>query len=276
MYVDEAGDLATLNSPAGKNDQPVFILAGLIIESNKVRSFTAEYLAVKRRFFPKLTTSKHHFDWMLAEVKGASLKKSALSTSNRDQRRHARLFLGAIIELVEKHECRLTGRVWVKEPKAMIKQTAVYTFSVQSLCEAFDHFMEVNNSHGVCIADFRTQSLNRRVAHSLFTQKHGFAESYPRLEEIPVFGDSNNHAGLQVCDLLVSGILMPIACAAYCGGRVNNVHVQQKALELRTLFGARIKALQHRYIKPGTTKHCGGISVSDPVGKKSGSHIFAP
>lgn len=74
MYVDEAGDLASLSDPAGHNDQPVFILAGLIIESNRVRSFTAEYLAAKRRFFPKLIQSKHHFDWMLAEVKGASIK----------------------------------------------------------------------------------------------------------------------------------------------------------------------------------------------------------
>jgi len=59
MYVDEAGDLASLGSPAGHNDQPIFILAGLIIESSRIRAFTAEYLAAKRRFFPGLTRSKH-------------------------------------------------------------------------------------------------------------------------------------------------------------------------------------------------------------------------
>lgn len=273
MYVDEAGDLASLSDPAGHNDQPVFILAGLIIESNRVRSFTAEYLAAKRRFFPKLIQSKHHFDWMLAEVKGASIKKSALAEP-RNKRRQARLFLGQILDLVEKHDCKLVSRVWIKEPATPIKHTAVYTFSVQSLCAAFDNYLEFRNSHGVCVADFRTQSLNSKVAHSLFTQKHGFAEKYPRLKEVPLFGDSNNHAGLQVCDLITSAILMPVACGAYCLGRVKNTHVTPKALELRELFGERLKAIQHRYVQPDTGKYGGGVSVSDPVGHRNGSLMF--
>jgi hypothetical protein len=274
MYVDEAGDLAILNSPAAPNDQPIFILGGLLVAADRVRSFTTAYLAAKRRFFPKLSPSKHHFDWMLAEVKGTSLKKSALAPS-RNQRRHARLFLGSILGIVEEHGGRLLARIWIKEPQALIKHASVYTYSVQSLCSAFDRYMGEGDSRGMCIADFRTQALNSKVAHSLFTQQYGFAERYQRLEEVPVFGDSNNHAGLQVCDIIVSAILMPIACKAYCDKHVRNVHVQNNALELRDLYGERIRALQYRYNKPGTSKFMGGISVSDPVGKRDGSLMFA-
>lgn len=273
MYVDEAGDFATLRSPAGANDQPIFILGGLMIASNCLRSFTSQYLAIKRRFFPKLVDSKHHFDWMLAEIKGSDVKKSALNPS-RNRSRQARLFLGEIVTLVEKHEGTLAARIWVKEPGQQIKHRSIYTYSVQSIFASFDSFLEVKNSSGICIADARTKQLNEYVAHSLFTQKHGMNELYPRVEEVPLFGHSNNHAGLQVNDILMSGIVMPIACLMYCKEFVQNVHVNERAIELRELFGVRLKALQYRYVQPGTGKYSGGFAISDPVNKRSGAHLF--
>ena len=54
------------------------------------------------------------------------------------------------------------------------------------------------------------------VSHSIFTQKFSpAARNYQRLVELPTFGHSENHAGLQICDIVCSALLFPIACFAY-------------------------------------------------------------
>lgn len=273
MYVDEAGDLASLADPARPNDQPVFILAGLIIHSDHIKSFTADFLALKRRFYPKLRHPelKMHLDWILPEVKGSDIRKGALSGS-RNERRHAYGFAHELLKLVESRQGKLIGRVWVKRPGDTIKSRTIYTYSVQSLFATFDNFLSDIGSTGVCIADSRTKQLNEPIAHSIFTQIHSLGPTYAHIKEVPLFGHSGNHAGLQVSDLLVSGLLMPIACYVYCNTFVANVHVNSKALDLRDKFGLRIKSLQHRY-KHGD-KFKGGITTTDPVNNASAAIIF--
>ena len=95
------------------------------------------------------------------------------------------------------------------------------------------------------------------VSHSIFTRKFSLAApGYQHLVELPTFGHSENHAGLQVCDIVCSALLYPIACFAYCTGQVNNVHVQPRAANMRRRYGQRLKALQYRYQHP-----CGAIPV---------------
>ena len=92
--------------------------------------------------------------------------------------------------------------------------------------------------------------------------------------ELPTFGHSENHAGLQVCDLVCSALLYPIACFAYCTGHVNNVHVQPRAADLRHRYGRSLKALQYRYRNPATNRYEGGVVVSDAIGQQNGSLMF--
>ena len=115
---------------------------------------------------------------------------------------------------------------------------------------------------------------NINLSHSVFTQK--FRQLYPlyqNIVEMPCFGHSNNLAGLQLCDILCSAFLFPIASYVYCHHNVINVHVQPAALELRERYGHRLRELQHRFTnKDGF--NMGGIVVSDPLQKQNAIAMF--
>ena len=146
---------------------------------------------------------------------------------------------------------------------------------MQGICAYFDHYLTHIDDTGICIADSRNKLKNVRVSHSIFTQKFRSTErNYRRLAELPTFGHSENHAGLQICDLVCSALLYPIACFAYCTGYVNNIHVQPRAANLRRRYGDRLKALQYRYRNPLTYRYEGGVVVADAIGQQNGSLMF--
>src|SRR5665213_2818790 len=92
--------------------------------------------------------------------------------------------------------------------------------------------------------------------------------------ELPTFGHSENHVGVQLCDLILSGLIVPIAAHVYCSGHVTNVHVQPGYAQLRTQFADRLKDMQHRY-QDDTGRWKGGITVSDGIARRSSSLLFA-
>jgi hypothetical protein len=90
---------------------------------------------------------------------------------------------------------------------------------------------------------------------------------------MPVFGHSQNHAGIQIADLLCSALLFPLATRRYCTGHVTNVHVDAGFAQLARRYGQRLRAMQHRYTDDlGHNK--GGITVSDPVGRQHSGRLF--
>ena len=153
--------------------------------------------------------------------------------------------------------------------------TPVYTSSIQSICTCFDHQLTQASDIGACIADSRNKFKNVNVSHSIFTQKFSTtAQAYPRIVELPTFGHSDNHAGPQVCDILCSALLYPVACHTYCTGHVNNVHVQPAASYLRQRYGNQLKALQYHYLDAATNRYRGGLVVSDAIAQRSASLMF--
>ncbi len=176
------------------------------------------------------------------------------------------------MSLLRRHDVRLVARIWIKAPGARFDGTAVYTSSIQRLCTYFEHYLTELDSFGLCIADSRSKSKNLRVSHSIFTQKFGTVPNFERLIELPTFGHTDNHAGLQVCDIVCSGLLYPIACFAYCTGHVNNVHVQSGASRLRDRYGTQLKHLQHRYYEGG--RYVGGVTVADHLNRRNGALMF--
>ncbi|MDE0054898.1 MAG: DUF3800 domain-containing protein [Gammaproteobacteria bacterium] len=207
-------------------------------------------------------------------MKGAELRRHA-TRGNARQRLHAVGFLDRIMGLLRRHDARVVARVWVKAPGSPFEGTAVYTSSIQGLCTYFEHYLRESDSSGLCIADSRSKSKNLRVSHSIFTQKFSAVPNYERLVELPTFGHSDNHVGLQICDIVCSALLYPIACYAYCTGHVNNVHVQPGASRLRDRYGQQLKQLQHRYYDVGVRRYVGGITVADYLSRKSGALMFA-
>ncbi len=92
---------------------------------------------------------------------------------------------------------------------------------------------------------------------------------------MPVFGHSDNHAGIQAADMICSAFLFPMAAFAFCHGYVNNIHVHAEYSRVRDRYGDRLKRLQYRY-QDSDGWWRGGITVSDGIGHKKGRALFAP
>lgn len=278
LYVDESGDLGPLPmAPAATgNDQPVLVIAALIIDAARLEAVTQDFLHLKSHWFPGLAYPSHnHLDKIIPEIKGADLRRNA-TRAGRNQRRHAIGFLEKLLAILQAHDVRLLSRIWVKGLGQPFNGRSVYTSSIQGLYTYFDQYLTDQGDLGFCIADSRDHLKNVNVAHSVFTQKFRASSTvYSRILELPTFGHSENHAGIQICDILCSALLYPIATEAYCTGYVANVHVQARAAALRQRFGATLKAMQYRYQDP-LGKWTGGIVVSDGLAQRNAGLMFQP
>lgn len=275
-YIDEAGDVQALPAAPSLtgNDQPVLIIAGLFIDKDRIDGLTRDFLSVKYRFFPGLfSRSGNYLDGIIPEVKGADVRRNVTRGSNQ-QRRHAIGFLDQIISIVQRHDVHLVARIWIKGPGVPFAGRSVYTSSIQGICTYFDHYLAQAQDFGFRIADSREHSLDVNVSHSVFTQRFRAASAvYQRIVEMPTFGHSENHACIQICDLLCSALLYPIACFAYCTGFVANVHVQPRATILRQRYGQALKNLQYRYQEP-SGHWTGGLVVADALQQRNSSGMF--
>jgi hypothetical protein len=112
------------------------------------------------------------------------------------------------------------------------------------------------------------------TAHSIFTQKWRIAgDPYPSMAEVPLFAESDNHAGLQMADLLASALVFPMAVAAYGSPSSSSVHASDRYEEVRQSFGKQLRALQYRY-RDETGRWRGGLVVSDKILQRPGSVLF--
>jgi len=270
-YIDESGDTSCLKDDKA---QPAFIIGGLIIDQSMIHRVTQDFLTLKQSFNPNaLPMGSRRLDWIREEIKGTDLRKE-IGDNSRRKRRHAIGFLDKALELVERHGMRVVGRVFVKEPNQPINHVSIYSHAIQYICAHFENFLQWKRTSGIVIIDSRTPGQNVEAAHSIFTQKFkAGGDSYPSLMEAPAFGQSNNHAGIQLADLLCSAFLWPMAMHGYCEGKLTSIHLRNGYWQVGHRYGDRIKRLQHRYqLSSGLWD--GGISVSDRLGKQSGSCLF--
>lgn len=249
------------------------VILGLVVEGAAVPALTRDFLALKRTFFPARYARGRALDHILTEVKGAEILQMTRSTS-RNQRRQAQRFRGSLLDVVESHGCRLVGRVWIKESGKSMNADASYGYAVQDIARHFSQNLESVSDVGVIIADGRSHHTNLKVAHSIFTQKwRTGGDPYATLREVPLFAASDNHAGLQIADLVASTLVFPMAASAYCPSRPGNPHCNGRYAEVRAEFGIRLRSLQYRYRdEAGWWK--GGLVVSDPLGHRSGGDLF--
>lgn len=271
-YVDEAGCTGRLPSSTSPV-QPAFVLVGVALPWVSVRPLTNDFLQLKRTFFPRAMAAHPKFlDGVRVEVKGSELRKDiARETAAR---RHAIGFLDKALRLLGTYEARIFGRVWVKGLGDPFDGTAVYTYSMQDICATFQHMLCTERTHGFVIADSRDKSKNSSVSHSIFTQKFRSAgDPLDRIVEMPTFGHSDNHVGLQLSDLVCSALLYPMTMHAYCSGHVTNVHVRPGYHIIGPRYGAALKALQYRY-QGSDGRWRGGMTVSDAIGQRPGSLLF--
>lgn len=274
-YLDESGCTGTLPSP-NSQIQPVFVLGGVFLDERSIKPLTGDLLALKQRFYPKLLPAAAlYHDWMAAEIKGSDIRKKARST-NRNERRFAYMVIDSALKILEDHNAMVMARIYVKLAGVKFNGPAVYTSTVQAVCAGFEEFLTMNKSLGLVIADSRTKGKNAIVSHSIFTQRFKAAgDPYPSLAEVPTFGHSDNHAGLQMMDFVCSALLFPIAAQVCCSGHMTDLtHLSAHYDNLRIRYGERLKKLQYRY-QDMEGKWRGGITLVDPVNKFNAATLFS-
>lgn len=271
-YVDESGCTGMLPS-ATSPIQPLLVIAGIVFHQNHLTNLTQEYLALKRKFFPALTPNSVPFlQHVKVEIKGSDIR-STIRNGNRNQRRHSFGFLDGYLTILERYNAKIFGRIWVKGIARPINGSAIYTSSIQAICGDFQNLLEFEDLSGIIIADSRDYLQNIDVSYSIFTQKFkATGDAYGRILEMPTFGHSQNHIGIQLSDILCSALLFPIASFTYCTGHVNNVHVSPRYQLIKNRYAQRIKALRHRYLDGG--RYRGGITVSDDHEHRSVAPLF--
>lgn len=268
-YVDESGD-GRLPDLARPDVPPALVVCGLVVESEAVPDLTRDFLAEKDRFHPGRAGSRP-LDGILKEVKGSDIRKDVRGSHRR--RRGAIGFLDRIAWLLSTYEVGIIGRVWIKKPSELSDERAMYTYSIQDMTRQLEHHVYGLRTKGLVICDSRSSSQNAIVAHSVFTKMFkASGDSYPNIVEMPVFGHSENHAGLQLADLVTSALVFPIACRTY-SHYVTGPHVHPAYDELRSRYGPWLQIRQLRYQKPNG-KWVGGLTVSDRVGRRTGGEMF--
>jgi Protein of unknown function (DUF3800) len=273
-YIDESGDTQAI-AVATQNVAPVCVIVGLVIDQAALHGLTREFLTLKKASFPRLLPpNAGRLEWMLPEIKGSELRRAMRTGMPRRNRRHTINFLDKFMDLLEDYEAKLVGRVWVKKVGEPIAGAALYTSSVQAICSYFQHSLTDIDQLGFVVADSRTYQGNIGVSHSVFTQKFKIlGDEYDRILEMPTFGHSDNHAGLQMADLVASAMLYPMATFAYCTGYVQNVHVDSAFGALTARYGARLRSMQYRFRDDGG-RYRGGLTVDDKLARRTGADLF--
>ena len=275
-YIDESGDSAAINNPADAT-QPMLTIGGLFVDAAKLANLTKDFIALKQKFYPgKFQGTTHSLNVLLKEIKGNDLK-----TDVRNNNLHGRLvqthlrFLDEVFDICKLHEVKFVARVWVKAFAVAINDRSVYSITAQNFAQRFELFLQQKSSQGILIADFRDPARNSYVAHSVFTQKHksgSGGDQYPNILETSVYGISNNHACLQITDLLCSAILAPIAGRRIGAGVFNNAHTHPRYEAICKRYQRRLRALQFHCKHNG--KNYWGITVSNPHNMKTAIALF--
>jgi len=176
--------------------------------------------------------------------------------------------------MIERYDGCIFGRVWIKGIGEPFNGRSIYTTSMQSTCSTFQKLLESFNNQGFIIADSRNKPLNTNVSHSIFTRKFQIrGDDFPNLVEMPLFGHSDNHAGIQIADLLCSAVVFPMAVQTYDQGYVNNVHTRNYA-PLKARYATRLRELQFRYEDTQDHRWRGGITVCDAIAHRGGGELF--
>ena len=276
-YVDESGKAATLTR-ADAQQQPVVVIAGVSLPEQRLTSITHEWIELKRSYLPHIRSGSRGgwLDGILKELKGTTLRRGFRARATVRQRQQAIGLIDGLVALMERHDCRILGRVWVKQLGVPIEGMHMHFSSLQFICGAF-HAGLADDERGMVVVDSQTYQHNHQLAHSVFTQRFAKHPSHERLIDMPVFGHSDNHAGLQIADLLCSAVLAPIACAVYGGSYASwNQHCDSGFLDIRERYGTRLRRLTYDWENARLGRESSSIVVHDPNMRRSTRLMWGP
>jgi hypothetical protein len=274
-YVDESGDAGTLDL-TDANLNPLFVITGLVIKHTRLINLTFDFLKIKSRFFPnRFAPPMFPLDRIKEEIKGNDLRKYLRG----DNRRNYQLSIGFIdscIALLRANDVRLLGRALIKAPGKINSDAAFYGRSMMHIYQHFNALLEDKFELGFVIADGRRPAQNQKTTHVIFTQIHkSIGSEYPRIVEIPAYGQSNNFAMLQMADIICSAVVFPMLIDAFSDFLTGsgNKHVSAKYSAVRDRYKTQIKDMQFRYLNTNGT-WMGGLLVADGTGRKRSASLL--
>jgi len=271
-YIDESGGFEAEGSTADAT--PLMVLVGLIVDHAQLRRLTRDFLELRQRFYrSSLPPGKPALDVLLDELKGSKVRRN-LRAPARNERRHAVLFLDRVLDLLLGIDAKLVGRVWIKGKGEALDPAATYTFAVQDIARHFEHHLAATKDLGLVVCDARSHAKDILVGHSVVTQKHQTSgDAFPHLVDAPVFGRSQNYAGIQIADMIASAIVFPAAAYTYCTGHGHSVHNSPHYDTMRVALRSKVKRLRYGY-PDATGKWRGGIIVSDRLAQRPSGLLF--
>lgn len=271
-YIDESGGFEAEGSTADAT--PLMVLVGLIVDHEHLPRLTRDFLGLRQRFYrSSLAPGKPSLDVLLDELKGSKVRRN-LRAPGRNERRHAILFLDGILDLLLGIDAKLVGRVWIKGKGQALDPTATYTFAVQDIAGHFEHHLAETKDLGLVICDARSHAKDILVGHSVVTQKHqASGDAFSHLVDAPVFGRSQNYAGMQIADLIASAIVFPAAAYTYCTGHGYSIHNSPHYDAMRVALRSKIKRLRYGY-QDAEGKWRGGFVVSDRLAHRHSGLLF--
>ncbi|MGE3757995.1 MAG: DUF3800 domain-containing protein, partial [Pseudobdellovibrionaceae bacterium] len=160
-------------------------------------------------------------------------------------------FLHAVFDIFNRYDCKIISRVFIKGIGAEFRGVPVYTSAIQSFYGIFQNFLQEVQSKGLIIGDSRDANQNSQVSHSIFSKKMSAnGDVFSNIIETPTFAHSENSAGLQLADLLASGIIWPIGIETFCASHMNSVHIRKNYSVFKEQFLLNLMARQYRYTDP--------------------------
>lgn len=270
LYIDESGDLAPLVPERTHLVQPVFAIGGLLIPQENLAAVTLRFMALKSKYFGIASLPSEKFEAIKQEVKGSNLRSEF-----RRKGGHARKqlqFMDELLSMLSERNCKVLGSIYVKGVGRPFDGRAVYTTAIQKQVDLLQKFLLENESMGLVIADSRRHHQNSDVTHAIFTQQFSKYAGRDRLIESPVFGNSSNHAGLQIADLITSVLLVPLSLATYCQSLVNNPFNHDNDHMIKLRYASSLKRLQVSAKVAAGRRY--GIYVNDGIGGLEASHLF--
>jgi len=276
-YLDESGDGSCPTSfSIHSNIQPIFSIVGIIVDSAHLKDITLRLIDLKKRFYPKpfAEKGKKHLAVLTEEIKGSVIRKDFRKADKKLWKLHVK-FLKQILKILDTFNIRIVSNVYIKSPKTAFDGKKVYTTTVQKICNYFNQYLIECEDSGIIIADSRTPFDNRTVAFSVATQKFKYSgDQYPQIFECPTFGQSEVHAGIQIADIILSAIIVPVSAYTYCLEHYKSVHVSDNYGYIKSHLAPIIRNLTYRY-RDNSGKWRGGITVTDMISHKSSSEFFA-
>lgn len=267
-YVDESGDEQPLRT---ETDPPVLVLAAVIVDHDQVKSLVWKFLQLKKTFNDSLKTKDVKLSELIRfEVKGSELRKD-IRTAGRRNRRRAFRFLDSVLKLLAEHQATVMAEVLIKGQQPPSRWA--YASAVAALAQRFETQLAAADTQGCMILDARTKAKNTPSVHRITTSRFkSGVDQVPHLIESPTFGHSDAHVVLQLADLIASALLFPMACAAYCGCLIYNVHLNEEFADVRQRYAVRVRQLERCVDIDG--KRFAGVRVTDCLNRMPTRQLY--